>query len=148
MQEDLLELTKFKLSLLNAVASYTMFYYHAPLLGVGLFPSLTFLFATQTIAMSTQCFGQVVEADKDAMMMRTRNRPIPKGTIGSKSGCLIGTGLSVISLMAYTQFAPYTWVISNAIWFSYLCIYLPMKQSSKWNTFVGAIVGSLPPGGV
>jgi heme O synthase-like polyprenyltransferase len=60
-------------------------------------------------------------------MLRTKNRPIPKGNISGKAGCFIGTGLSVASLMAYTQFAPYTWVISNAVWFSYLCVYLPMK---------------------
>jgi hypothetical protein len=53
VKEDLMELTKFKLSLLNSVASYTMFYFYAPLTGVGLLPSLTFLFATQAIAMST-----------------------------------------------------------------------------------------------
>ena len=52
-QDDLMDLTKFKLSLLNSVASYTMFLYHAPLAGVGFMPSLAFLFATQTIAMST-----------------------------------------------------------------------------------------------
>ncbi len=57
-----MELTKFKLSFLNSTASFTMFYYYAPLSGVGLLPSLAFLFATQTIAMSTQCFGQVKEA--------------------------------------------------------------------------------------
>lgn len=78
-------------------------------------------------------------------MARTKNRPIPKLAISGKSGCFIGTGLSVLSFVAYTQFAPYTWVISNAVWFSYLCIYIPMKQTSSWNTFVGAIVGALPP---
>lgn len=41
-----MELTKFKLSLLNSVASYTMFYFHAPLAGVGFLPSIAFLFAT------------------------------------------------------------------------------------------------------
>lgn len=95
--------------------------------------------------MSTQAFGQVKEADKDAIMVRTHNRPIPKGTISSKNGCFIGTGLSVASLMAYTTFAPYTWIVSNTVWFSYLQVYLPMKQTSAWNTFVGAIVGALPP---
>lgn len=104
-----------------------MFFYYAPIASVGLVPSLTFLFATQTIAMSSQCFGQIVEADKDASMVRTRNRPIPKMTISSKAGCFIGTGLSVASFMAYSTFAPYTWLISNAIWFSYLCVYIPMK---------------------
>jgi protoheme IX farnesyltransferase len=95
--------------------------------------------------MSSQCFGQIVEAEKDAAMVRTRNRPVPRGAIGPQASCFIGTGLSVASFMAYSTFAPYTWLISNAIWFSYLCVYIPMKQSSPWNTFVGAIVGSLPP---
>ena len=54
---DFLELTKFKLSSLNAIGSYTMFYFHAPLAGVGLIEGAAFLFATQTIAMSTQTFG-------------------------------------------------------------------------------------------
>lgn len=31
------------------------------------------------------------------------------------------------------------------MWFSYLCLYLPMKQKSSYNTLVGAVVGALPP---
>ena len=54
---DYMELTKVKLSLLNSIGSYTMFYFHAPLVGVGFLNSALFLLATQTIAMSTQCFG-------------------------------------------------------------------------------------------
>ena len=46
LKDDLMDLTKFKLSLLNSVAAYTMFFYHAPLATVGLLPSLTFLCAT------------------------------------------------------------------------------------------------------
>jgi hypothetical protein len=46
LMTDFLELTKFKLSALNAVGSYSMFYYHAPLAGVGLLESSLFLFAT------------------------------------------------------------------------------------------------------
>jgi len=57
LYDDLMELTKFKLSLLNSFGAYTMFYFHAPLAGVGLLSSLGFIFATQAVAMSTQCFG-------------------------------------------------------------------------------------------
>jgi len=71
-----MDLTKVKLSLLNSIGSYTMFYFHAPLIGVGLANSALFLFATQAIAMSTQCFGQVKEAEYDAKMARTKNRPM------------------------------------------------------------------------
>ena len=43
---DFMELTKFKLSLLNSIGSFTMFYFHAPLAGVGLLNASLFLFAT------------------------------------------------------------------------------------------------------
>jgi hypothetical protein len=46
LKDDLMDLTKFKLSALNSVAAYTMFYYYAPIASVGLLPTLTFLFAT------------------------------------------------------------------------------------------------------
>lgn len=59
---DYIELTKFKLSLLNTTGSFAMFYYHAPLIGMGVMDASLFIFATQTVAMSTQCFGQIQEA--------------------------------------------------------------------------------------
>jgi heme O synthase-like polyprenyltransferase len=31
------------------------------------------------------------------------------------------------SLIAYHSFVPFTFLVSNAVWFSYLCIYIPMK---------------------
>lgn len=46
LKNEFMELTKFKLSLLNSFAAYTMFFYHAPIAAVGLIPSLTFIFAT------------------------------------------------------------------------------------------------------
>ena len=142
---DYTELTKFKLSLLNSIGSYTMYYYHAPLAGVGLGSSALFLIATQSIAMSTQCFGQVKEAELDAQMARTKNRPMAQGRISSKRACFLGTGLTLGSLAAYHAFMPFTWCVSHAVWFSYLAIYLPMKRNSEHNTLVGAVVGAAPP---
>ena len=69
--KDLMELTKFKLSLLNSIGAYSMFYFYAPLSGVGALNSAIFLFATQAVAMSSQVFGQVKEAPHDALMVRT-----------------------------------------------------------------------------
>ena len=57
-----MDLTKFKLSALNSIGAYSMFYFYAPLAGVGMLNSATFLFATQSVAMATQCFGQVAES--------------------------------------------------------------------------------------
>ena len=77
--KDLMELTKFKLSLLNAIGAYSMFYFYAPLTGVGALNSAIFLIATQSVAMSSQVFGQVKEAPFDAKMTRTQNRPMVLG---------------------------------------------------------------------
>ena len=78
-------------------------------------------------------------------MVRTRNRPIVKGSISSKNGCMIGTGLMVSSVFAYTAFAPYTWSVATMIWGGYLMAYLPAKQKTIHNTPLGAVVGALPP---
>ena len=44
--QDLMDLTKFKLSLLNSMGAYSMFYFYAPISGVGVLNSLAFIFAT------------------------------------------------------------------------------------------------------
>jgi len=46
LSKDLQDLTKFKLSLLNTIGAYSMFYYYAPLAGVGVLNSALFVFAT------------------------------------------------------------------------------------------------------
>jgi hypothetical protein len=62
LSKDLQDLTKFKLSLLNSIGAYSMFYFYAPLAGVGALNSAIFIFATQAVAMSSQCFGQIAES--------------------------------------------------------------------------------------
>jgi len=44
--KDVMELTKFKLSLLNSVGAFSMFYFYAPLSGVGVLNSALFMFGT------------------------------------------------------------------------------------------------------
>ena len=67
------------------------------------------------------------------------------GKFTNKQGCMIGTGLTVASIAAYSMFMPYTFLVSSTVWFSYLGVYLPMKQQSSNNTLFGAVVGALPP---
>ena len=95
--------------------------------------------------MSSQVFGQVAESYQDSRMKRTQQRPMVQSKFTNKQGCMIGTSLSVASLIAYHQFEPFTYLVANSVWFSYLCLYLPMKQKSSANTLVGAVVGALPP---
>jgi len=59
---------------------------------------------------------------------------------------MISTGLILISgaLFAHMPY-PLTAVVAGSIWVGYSLMYTPMKQYSSFNTFFGAIVGSLPP---
>ena len=41
-----MELTKFKLAMLNSIGAFSMFYFYAPMSGMGAMNSLVFLFAT------------------------------------------------------------------------------------------------------
>lgn len=84
LYKNLMDVTKFKLSLLNSIGAYSMFYFYAPLGGVGLLNSGLFLFATQSVAMSSQVFGQIAEAHQDKQMKRTENRPMVTGKFTSK----------------------------------------------------------------
>lgn len=101
LYKNFMDITKFKLSLLNSIGAYSMFFFYAPLQGVGLLNSAIFILATQSIAMSSQVFGQVAEAYQDSKMKRTEQRPMVQNKFTSKQGCMIGTTLSVASLLAY-----------------------------------------------
>lgn len=57
------DLTKFKLSQYNTLASYSMYLYYSPVFNP--YESLVFLWATQLITMSSQAYNQVVEGEYD-----------------------------------------------------------------------------------
>lgn len=87
----------------------------------------------------------MIEVNHDSKMVRTRNRPIPKGSIPEHTGVFLAATLSGSSMLMLSQFQPYTIVISNSVWILYTSCYIPMKKRSIYNTLVGAVVGALPP---
>jgi protoheme IX farnesyltransferase len=89
--------------------------------------------------------NQVLEADLDASMKRTANRPIPAGRISVThakwfSLLLIGTGVGILCPMTN----PLTGVMAAATVALYIWVYTPLKRKSTWNTLVGTIPGALP----
>jgi protoheme IX farnesyltransferase len=92
--------------------------------------------------MGASAFNQAMEISNDSRMKRTMRRPLVAGKI-SKSHALTAASLSSIGgvtlLAAYVN--PLTAGLAAANVGLYALIYTPMKQHSKWNTWVGAIVG-------
>lgn len=111
--------------------------------------ALTLLFLTTGTALcsaSANAFNMLMEPKFDAQMSRTRNRPLvrklisPRGAAVFAVACgVIGTGLLYFGVNPTTAFLG----LSNII--LYAGIYTPLKRISVLNTWVGAVVGGLPP---
>lgn len=90
--------------------------------------------------------NQILEKELDALMSRTRNRPLPSGRLTSNEamvfalGCLLS---SVVILWIYTN--PLTVILSLISMILYSFVYTPLKRVGPIAVFVGAIPGALPP---
>ncbi len=96
--------------------------------------------------MGASVFNQVYERDTDALMERTKNRPMPTKAVGVTAGWTYGFILTVLGLAVLAVFT--TWLaalISLLIIASYAMWYTPMKRTSHMATIVGIVPGALPP---
>lgn len=89
-----------------------------------------------------------LERDVDRQMKRTRNRPIPSGSVSPNHALLWGEYLVLGGVMLLMwQVNLLTAFLALLTAFLYALVYTPMKRLTWLNTFVGAIPGALPPMG-
>jgi heme o synthase len=95
---------------------------------------------------SANTLNMLFEPKYDALMTRTRNRPLVRKLITPTSASLFAltTGLSGLTLL-YLGTNPTVVALSALNILLYAGIYTPMKRISVLNTWVGAIVGGIPP---
>ena len=104
------------------------------------------LTGTGLLAAGAAALNQLMERDLDALMRRTRERPLPSGRLQPGTVLLIGATTSLIGLatLGFTV-NRITCLLGAASLASYLLIYTPMTRIAWMNTLVGAIPGALPP---
>ncbi|XP_054162117.1 protoheme IX farnesyltransferase, mitochondrial-like, partial [Oppia nitens] len=106
--------------------------------------SLTLL-GTGLTSSSATAINQFLEIPFDSQMKRTKNRPLVLGKISPLHACGFAavTGVSGLALLLYVN--PLTALLgaSNLVLYSF--IYTPMKRAHIANTWIGAIVGAIPP---
>ena len=139
------ELTKIKLSLL-VVMSTGVAFLMASELGIDWVAFLWTLIGTTLSATAAATWNQLFERKRDAKMSRTKDRPIPSGRISMLHAFIVGVlltygGLSTLAFGANPAAAG----ISLLTILTYVFIYTPLKPRTTFNTFIGAIVGALPP---
>ena len=90
--------------------------------------------------------NQIIEKEYDAVMNRTKNRPIPTGRISEKEAAVYSFVVAVVGLfILYLWTNPLTVVLSLASLILYSFVYTPMKRVGPIAVFIGAIPGALPP---
>ncbi len=90
--------------------------------------------------------NQYIERDVDALMMRTRARPLPAGRLAPVEAFIFGLTLSALAI-AYlaATINTLTALLGVLTFASYLLIYTPMKTRTTLSTSVGALPGAMPP---
>ena len=103
------------------------------------------LLGTALTSGSATAINQFLEIPFDSQMKRTQNRPLVLGRITSLHACGFAavTGVTGLSLLLYVN--PLTAVLGASNLLLYSFIYTPMKRAHIANTWVGAIVGAIPP---
>ncbi|KJV63388.1 MULTISPECIES: heme o synthase [Ehrlichia] len=87
------------------------------------------------------------DSDIDALMERTKNRPIPSGRIAKSSAIELGLVLSIISVTVMMIAVNYTSGILLAISIAFYTLVYTMylKRRTSQNIVIGGIAGALPP---
>lgn len=90
-------------------------------------------------------FNQIIEVELDAMMFRTKGRPLPSQVIKVGEATLFGLLLLIIGLVGIGyRFNSEAAVLSFVSFALYVFIYTPLKPRTPLSVLVGAFPGALP----
>ena len=93
---------------------------------------------------ASNAFNQVIERDLDALMDRTKNRPVPSGRMTPMFALGVASLLTIIGLVLLYAINPKTAMFGAISIFLYTCVYTPLKTITPLSVFVGAFPGAIP----
>lgn len=104
------------------------------------------LVGTALCAAGASALNQWWERDSDALMTRTRDRPLPSRRVHPTDVLMLGvffclTGLATLLVFTNLRAA----FLAFATIGIYVFVYTPLKKMTSLNTLVGAVPGALPP---
>jgi len=142
---DLLALTKPRVVLMVLIT--TMVGYYVGLTGGPDYGRLVaLLLGTALAAGGTLALNQYWEREVDALMERTRARPLPEGRLAPLEALLFGAALTAAGLVVLALGAGRLAALAVAATFVlYVFAYTPLKLRTPFCTLVGAVPGALPP---
>ncbi len=104
------------------------------------------ILGTGLAAAGASALNQLLEIRRDAMMRRTRGRPLPTGQVSALHATLFAVATSLAGVAILNELVnPLTAFLGLANIVIYAMIYTPLKPRTSLCTLVGAVCGALPP---
>jgi protoheme IX farnesyltransferase len=89
--------------------------------------------------------GSYFDRDIDAVMSRTKRRPIPMGYIAPKNALVYGLGLGLISVFISSAINPVSGLFMTAGIVDYVLVYSVLLKRRTWlNVILGGFSGMMP----
>ena len=139
---DFKEITKARLALsvvFSSIAGYLLGAFE-----INFISLLLLAFGGYCLVGASNTFNQIIEKDLDALMNRTKNRPIPSGRMSVNSATTIAIILTILGMVSLYFLNPKTAMFGAISIFLYTSVYTPLKTITPLSVFVGALPGAIP----
>ncbi len=93
---------------------------------------------------ASNAFNQIIEIDTDALMQRTKSRPLPTGRMSVNLALTIAILFAVLGLGILYYINAKSALFGAISIFLYTSAYTPLKSVTPLTVFVGAIPGAIP----
>ncbi|MFN3874886.1 MAG: heme o synthase [Flavobacteriales bacterium] len=95
---------------------------------------------------ASNALNQLLEIREDALMRRTADRPLVKGSLTPAEAIIAAMAAGTLGIAGlWAAFGPLTGILGFISLFMYVALYTPLKKHSPWAVFVGAFPGAFPP---
>jgi len=140
---ELLALTKPKITIMAVVVAAG-----AALLAPGAHDPVRIaisLFGIALLVGAANTLNQYIEREGDALMERTKNRPLPAGQLQPRTALIFGLVLAALALPLLAVRVNFlTAALAVIALVNYVALYTPLKRRTSFALHVGAISGAMP----
>ena len=140
--KSIFELTKFRLTLSVVFSSFISYMLGANEFNIQILMLL--LFGGFFVVGASNIYNQIIEKDLDALMVRTKNRPLPTNRVSVNLALILAIIFTIIGLVLLYIIYPIVALLAAVSIFLYTSVYTPLKLVTPLSVFVGAIPGALP----
>ncbi len=139
---DFKEITKMRLSLSVVFSSVAGYFLGADTVSLKIVLLLSL--GGYFMVGASNAFNQIIEKDLDALMHRTRNRPVASGRMTVNTAFVIACVFTILGIVILYTINPQTAMFGAISIFLYTSVYTPLKTKTPLSVFVGAIPGAIP----